>query len=721
MPLGNPSPESLFGNSSRDILRRSAARLLSNYSNPWDPIAEGVQNSVDGINRKYRSILAERISVNKSELEDAVEIATQQIVKDDFNHFKQVSYSYEGEEVETDGLEEGVQWGDPEYQEWIGSRYYDLVAEALGIDADELRDADEEVRESYTGKITVKRDAVNRGIIIEDNGIGMGPEELGEALKRYGSFKSDETRISSEIGELGNGLTYLLTNCNEFRIETSDGEHVSWAEINSMLDWVNKEVELEDVETSSNSREVDGADESYTRVEMFDIREGKSDYPDLFDEKMASKRVVHMIRNKTAIGQLFDAINYPAKHTLREDEVTVQYVELKEPDDLTMDVEFYFEGPTQVAEKAGNDTHSRFPPQLTLAEAKEKVSDKTQSIGEKSVVTRGIWESPGGIKHYYEAIVASRDRYRGLSRKYKYCDDPDGAVQDNKFDLEPGIEIGVKGMPCGSRIEVPASGAAGYWGNLYIMIMNNDLSFDEGREKPATGGRGLNFQDCARHVLFREIGTDVVSGTTKGSDDSSFEVDSDIIDERTADKQDLDYDCLEPIRFKNEPTSEQDVVAIFHECLGSGVFPDNYTGLDTSTWHTYDEIYHYKADPDDDIELMGSMIARSIREHPQVDKIDENIIVEFKRKGEDILTDLSSNKKIYSQIDMLVCWEIDKDKANAQGLTVNEIEPDQIKYWGTTHTMEIDSHLLFDSSNNLYLVELTELFDRLDNGNYNIP
>jgi hypothetical protein len=720
MSAENPDPESIFGNSSREIIRRSASRLLNNYSNPWDPLAEGAQNSVDAINRKYRSILAEELSVTLDELNDAIETATTEVVKLDIKYFKEVSNSYEPPEIERQDIDESTVWGDEQYQSWIRSKYYSILARELGESEEEVEQVDKNVRDQYQGEIVIKRKRDKRKIVLRDNGIGMSSDDLKTALKRYGTFKSDEKRISSEIGELGNGLTYLLTNCNNFSIESCDGSQISQISIEGMLDWVNEEKDIEEVQSSSEVIEEDTNKDSYTKIEMSDIREGESDFPGLFDERMSEKRIVHMIRNKTAIGQIFDTINYPAFNTLRKNDIDVSYVEEKEPDNLTLDVDFEFEGPAEVAEKAGRDESLRFPVQLELKDAQEKLDDNTSAIGEKSVVAKGIWESPGGIKHYYEAFVASRGRYRGLSREYGYCDDPQGGVQKNKFDLEPAIEIGVKGMPCGSSIEIPATGGQGYWGNMYIMIMNNELSFDEGREKPATGGRGLNFQDCAEHVLFREIGVDVVAGTTKGSDTGGEDHGENLIEERTADREELQFDCLEDISFQYEPTTEQDVVAIFHEALMSDIFPDNYTGLDTSTWHTYDEIYHYEANPEDDMDIIGSMIARNFDRKDSEDNIDDKIIVEFKKDGDDILTDLESNKKIYSEIDMLICWDMDEQKANLNNLDVTSIEEDSIRYWGTTHTMEIDSHLLYDSSNNVYVMNLSELFKRYDNDNYHV-
>ena len=120
------------------------------------------------------------------------------------------------------------------------------------------------------------------------------------------------------------------------------------------------------------------------------------------------------------------------------------------------------------------------------------------------------------------------------------------------------------------------------------------------------------------------------------------------------------------------------------------------------------------------MDIIGSMIARNFDRKDSEDNIDDKIIVEFKKDGDDILTDLESNKKIYSEIDMLICWDMDEQKANLNNLDVTSIEEDSIRYWGTTHTMEIDSHLLYDSSNNVYVINLSELFKRYDNDNYHV-
>jgi len=715
------SPESIFGSSH---IQKSARRLLDNYSNPWDPLAETVQNSVDAINTEYRARLAEELGVplesddeSEVDLESAIESATEAVVDIDARSFDEVSENTEFDEFEREDLEEDAKWGDEAYSSWIKSQYYGSLARSLDMEKESAVSADQQVRDNYQGKLVVTRNIGDKGIKVKDNGIGMSTEDLGEALKRYGTLKDQDGKPTSQIGELGNGLTYVLANCNEFSIETCDGSTITKVVVEGMLDWVQGNAEAESVNWDTEILEEDTDDESYTIVRSADIRPGDSEFPDLYDERVTPQRVEHLLRNKTAIGQLFDIINYPSYHTLRSDDVDVEYVDTGpsgEPDQR--EVKFQFQGPSQVAKDAGEDPSKSFPTQLDIGAARERVADTSSDIGEKSVVARGVWQSSGGVKHYYEAFVASRDRYRELSREYGLCNDPSGSVDENSFDLEPGIEIGVKGMPCGIRIDTPVSGSAGYWGNLYIIIMNNDLSFDEGREKPATGRRGKNFKDCARDVLFSEIGKDVISGTTKGSGSTLLD-DSNIIEDRTEEREALEYECLDQISFKNKPTTEQDVVAIFHEALAHSIFPDSYTGIDTSTWHTYDEIYNYQIDLDSDTDIIGSRVARGLRESGY-SGLDEDIIIEFKKEGADIFQDLSSNKKIYSEIDLLICWEFDEN--NEMGITLSEKQPDEIWYWGTTHQLEIDSHLLFDASNQVDVIVLTELFERIDNDNYDV-
>ncbi|MFB6215426.1 MAG: ATP-binding protein [Candidatus Aenigmatarchaeota archaeon] len=710
----NPDPEHIFGNPSEDILEQNAKRLLDNYSNPWDPVAEAVQNSVDAVNSKYRRLLANELDVDLDSLEDAIENATKAVVDIDVEAFNEKSPVMDGDLLNIEGLDEDVEWGDPEYIDWIRDRYYESLANALDLDEDSVSEADSSVRDSFQGEIIVRRDIDARKIVVEDNGVGMSSEELMEALKRYGSLKSRGGRKTGQIGEIGNGLTFLLANCSEFRIETCDGEEKSWAKISDMQAWVDGDASKEQIESSFESETVEG-EGSYTKVEMEEIREGESEYPDLFSDKIGRSRMIHLIKNKTAIGQLFDVLNYPAFHTLRSKNVSAYYQEIGE-DDSPEEIGFVFQGPAQVADAAGRDPETNFPTQIDVEEARARVEDRTQNIGEKSVVAEGIWESSGGVKHYYQAFVASRDRYRELSRTRELCDDPDLAVDENTFDLEPGIEIAVKGMPCGTRVESPqAGGSAGYWRNLHIIIMNNDLSFDEGREKPATGRRGKNFKDCARHVIFQEIGRDVISGTTSGSGFGTSDRESLVQD--IEDKSDLNLSALDNIPFEKEPSTEQDVVAIFHEALSAGIFPPVYQGLETSTWHTYDEIYRHHVDLDSQSEFIGSRLARSEREGGK-DEVEEGIVVEFKKEGSDIFEDMESNKKIYSEMDLLVCWTFDED--NEQGVRLSEKTSDEIRYWGTTHNFEIDSHLLYDQSNNVDVIVLTELFQRLGEDNYSV-
>lgn len=265
------SPESIFGSSH---MRKSAKRLLNNYSNPWDPIAETVQNSVDALTTEYRSRLADRLSVpldtddeDEMDLSTAIESATDAVVDIDARSFPEISESEDFDEFDREGLDDDAEWGDTEYRDWIISEYFSSVANSLDVDEDAVVTAHEEVLDNYGGRIVFTREVDSRGIIVEDNGIGMSPDELNEALKRYGTLKDQEGRRTSQIGELGNGLTYVLANCDDFSIETCDGNTITEVQIEGMLSWVKGDLSIGDVEWNSEVIEEDTDEDSYGCVE----------------------------------------------------------------------------------------------------------------------------------------------------------------------------------------------------------------------------------------------------------------------------------------------------------------------------------------------------------------------------------------------------------------------------------------------------------------------
>lgn len=696
------SAKSLFGQNDDQLIRKQAQNLLNDYGHPWDSLAEGVQNALDGINRRYRYELAQELGISEDDLIDAIETASDVVLKEDK---KKHDTDYET-------------WASSDYKEDARSRWYAALSDELGINQKDIADADEDVRNAYTGKLVIERITPNREIRIRDNGIGMSLEELDWAVLKGGSHKDGVSTGTSEIGELGNGLTYQICSCSDFRIETSDGSGVYEDQIENMYDWI-QDVQGQHIKNQPQSgpqQISSSSSDRYTEVRMEGIRKVESDYTDIFADEMTSKRFLHLLRTKTAVGYLYDILDYPVFDTLRIDDIDVEFIDTtnggSESYDESDGSKLKYHGPIQVAEEDSPTATTL----LSRDKAQEWVNSNT-NIGGSALYHRGVWESSSGIQLYYLAFISPRAWYRKASHSLGLCDDPSTPVEQlEEYDMHASVELAVKGMPTAVTVSPPSSDSIGYWANLHVVIMDNRLEFDEGR-KSVVGRRKALYRECASDSFKKEISTSLIQKAVKDpvvqqNIQKLAKQKNKFINDHTSNRTDLNYSCLPgPFKFVNEPESEQDVVAIFHELIASGLL-EYYSCLTASSYSTYDSIFEYSIP----LDQVGSRIQLTENDDP----IEETLVVEYKLKGEDLISDIDIHQKFYHHMDLLICWEIDSQKCQAQNGTLSKKNGPSIRYYGTTHELVLDPQV-FDNigtGKTLEVIELKTLLEQLSAGTY---
>jgi hypothetical protein len=470
--------ESIFDTASPEIRRRQALSLLNDYSHPWDVVAEALQNSVDAINQRFRNQIANRLEVRIEVLETAIEDAADDVITADCEVYRQ-NYN---------------KWVHPDYVGGQRDRWYAVLAEKLSTTKEAIKDAYEAIEAAYKGKISITRVDNSRKIVVRDNGVGLSYDQMKEAVKKGKTIKIG----FSNIGELGNGLTYLVSACDEFKLETSNGIEHSQVKIQNMYSWISNSPEIE-AEPLSDPEKISDAVDPFTEVTIDKIRVVDSDYPDLFDPVMNTQRFVHLLRTKTAVGSLYDILRFPIFNTLRADSMEIELIDTFQGESRTEDLVFGYRSPSQVV----RDLHGvAIPPILTLDNAMSRLENHTD-IGGHSIESVGIFVSDTGVPLYYVGFVANREWFLEASRAARLCDDPESEDirEIGRFDLNSVIELGVKGMPTGITVNPPVTGFQGYWGNFHIMILDNRLKFDEGRKTPV-GRRVSLYRDCAKSGSF---------------------------------------------------------------------------------------------------------------------------------------------------------------------------------------------------------------------------
>ena len=62
-------------------------------------------------------------------------------------------------------------------------------------------------------------------------------------------------------------------------------------------------------------------------------------------------------------------------------------------------------------------------------------------------------------------------------------------------------------------------------------------------------------------------------------------------------------------------------------------------------------------------------------------------VVEFKTKAESILRDLEMDKKFFTDIDLIVCWDLDAAKFKRDGVAVELLKPEDRLFFGSNYRL----------------------------------
>ena len=686
---------SLFETSNETIRKRQARSLLNDYSHPWDVLAEALQNSVDAINKRYRLQIAQQLGISLAVLETAIEQAVKDAVENDCELF---THDYR-------------KWSTKKHARNLIQVWFEILAEKLGQGVDVVSSAFDSVGRTYTGVISIERVMNSRKIIVKDNGTGMSFNKLRDSLKRGVTFKGS----ASEIGELGNGLTYMVAACDNFKMHVCDGSEESVVQIVGMHEWIQDADGAKGFpEPMSDPHRIGPSSDCFTEASMESMRRIESDYPDIFDSTVNTNRLIHLLRTKTAVGQIYDLVCYPVFDGFRSNGINVVLTDDFSGMRSTTQIPFSFGGPADVMGQTSAPTQKPLA-LLSLKSAKSMIKRK-QDIGGHALQGRGIYISPTGRTLYHASFAINRQWYKEASLAAGLCNNPSGTTKNlGTYDVTSGIELAVKGMPTAVRISPPVTGFQGYWGNFHVIILDNMLHFDEGRKTPV-GGRTRLYQDCAEKVLFGEITTGVLKRAIKDAviplnlTQMSNERQS-FIQGRVSGRSPLGRT---DVKIRNIPRYEQDVVALFHELIGCGILPF-YCSLDCSSKSTYDAIFEYTI-PKSKIGTIVQQVEGSRG------NLNDTVIVEYKLNGEDLIEDIASDVKFYYMIDLLVCWDIDSGVCKKLSADLQVKPLTHVRYWGTTHELHLSSSVFLSvgSGRSLDVISIKELLKLIDKAKYNV-
>lgn len=539
---------------------------------------------------------------------------------------------------------------------------WDVLAELLQNAVDAIRETTR-----GRGQIEITIDAQNQAIQVTDDGVGISPNDLAPLLRPFSTRKGGDERT---IGEKGVGLTFAIFSCNYFEIKSGNDLGSARGVIEGAHAWKNSEDENAlDLTVEKSTEPHVGTTVILRKVENREIF------------NLSPTQLEFVIRTRTAIGNTY---------SIWEEDITIDTRMIHTgPNGFRTEQELPFRYwlPTERIGPTGSISLDSFHNWLKIQDRSD--TEKRSRLRGKIIFSTGKKDhSYYRTLRYYACYVPQRKSWDQLAIRNNLSTESqmeeEAWIDSNWFALfAPGITCSVKGMPTGIRIDNPHTGWAGYWGNLFILIEDNQLKFDIGR-KSIHGKVAKIHQTYAREIFndFRSLVTkyvagDVSRGQTNWERDEVFaEIDS---------LPDNAFDCITFVKTPYE--QEASVAAIFYEAIGRGIVKEIYPLISG-----YKEKY----------DLYAKWGTR-------------NIVLEFKARLGSITKDFSDAQKYFDEINAVVCWEVtdqDRDSLHAMGIDVQELafspfadETDQ-HFPNATHIMSLGG------TNPVYVIDMKGLLSR---------
>lgn len=593
---------------------------------------------------------------------------------------------------------------------------WDVYAELIQNSVDAIFDAKKQLHldsPRWKGKIEITVEPEKRRLVIEDNGIGIPPEKIGQVIVFGKSFKRAEQQ--SRHGFMGYGLTFVAFQSSFINLESSyidvdthkNQGKKSRRTYRNLYTYVFKKEELPDAEAKPAPQDTKFHG-TKIEIQFPNDREAfhdrQLDIDTMLNYANNSNLFEYIMRTKTAIGNTDKLFN---NKPICDIDIIIHC------NGNTLKIPFNFLGLTEVLKKVGiNEDRckslSDFLKLLELTESEPKQEKdrrrRVQAIKYANETPTQVGERLPIECNYY-IFATSKERINRFNREILNLNNSDIEALSN------GIFLSLDGMPTSIRLD---SWPESYFSQFTILVDAKSIKTDlDAGRKGISDYRKKQLVQKAEEILknknfirYRRYIAEASNASLPNSSSSNSRdsMKRDVRDQKIRISFDLPQESQPyqhsqlPQEFQLPqqwlpPIEEQEVIALFMELIGNKSLQGYYL-MKLSTYDRYDGLFEYRLPYSEYSAKKNCDNPLNILEETFFGFKDEEIyyddlIVEFKYKLDSIYDDIRDKRKDMRDINLLVCWEMDFNKIKDQGDELTEIAQERRSLDGVTH--ELDS------------------------------
>ncbi|USZ66695.1 ATP-binding protein [Halorussus salilacus] len=588
----------------------------------------------------------------------------------------------------------------------------DVLAEPVQNAMDELERAQNEGLDD-ADRIEVRINVQKNEIEVVDTGRGMASENLQEWIAPDFTDKRSLFREGRVRGHKGVGMTFLAYGFNHFVVESKTNSEHYRLRLEDGRSWVENPDDTAPAPEAEIERDItDGLDTHGTLIRIrTDNQSQPSNLPKTFNNV---DMTAALIERQTAIGVVSPPNRYEANVEAnlvytdssgdtesRELNAEYRYPHQKIPEEWeAFDLGKYIESLTE-EENIEPDTKDKNRYRAVYRYFKpEKLKEY---VGESEGEELG---SPEEIKNYIDKHEVHAYVLFAYSVNYRERIEEYWEVPGNRRLHYPGVRVATDGMVSSWRRDVSLTRAAGNKDRTWIVYHFRDVEPDLGRKNfpqevhdiIATTQQRFVREMVNKGRVFLLPARDP-TGPPEPEDEDPPAVKA--YKRRETPLTPTHITEIGDIYYGSEPKKEQDVIALFNQLVGMG-FLNGYQPV------YFDETYTYDSYIDFSYEKVHSKILDTL---PGDDDRDgAELVTEFKYNGSSILDDIVNQTKDWGDIDLLVCWNVERKKRSTSGDDIEFIHPTsptEREFPGVTHVATVGSK----GDEPVYTISLKELLE----------